>query len=223
MVKRFMFSIAAIFVAVCGFSQDLKVVESPVQEVSGAMVVPKPVAFSLGPKVGINYALAGNPSEMNLGIGGNIGFSGGLAANIRFGKRPLTKFADTGRFGVQLEALYATHSLKSDIETLNMSCYEVPLLFQWWFVQDFCIEVGPTFTGVFGTSPKELRYNNAVFQTDKIKGNDVMLTVGVEYKTQKGFTASLRYNHGNSDLAGNFQTKVSTVSFGIGWLFSIVK
>ena len=50
-----------------------------------------------------------------------------------------------------------------------------------------------------------------------------MLTIGAEYKTQKGFAASLRYNLGNSDLAGNFQTKVSTISFHIGWLFSIVK
>ncbi len=222
MVKRFMLSIAAIFVAASGFAQDLIPV-NPSHESNGAEVVPKSFALTLGPKAGINYSLAGDPGEANLGIGGNIGFSGGLAANMRFLKRPLTKFADTGRLGVQLEVLYSMHSLKSDIENINMNCYEIPLLFQWWFARDFCVEVGPTFTGVFSTLPKELKYNNTIYQTEKIKGTDVMLTIGAEYKGQKGFTASLRYNLGNSDLAGNFQTKVSTISLGIGWLFSIVK
>lgn len=222
MVRRFMLSFAALFVAACGFAQDLVPV-NPTNNSDGATIVPKSFALTLGPKVGINYSLAGDPGEINLGIGGNIGFSGGLAANVRFGKRPLTKFADTGRFGVQLEALYSMRSLKSDIENINMNCYEIPLLFQWWFVRDFCIEVGPTFTGAFSTSPKELKFNNTIFQTEKIKGNDVMLTIGAEYKSQKGFTAGLRYNLGNSDLAGNFPTKVSTISFSIGWLFSIVK
>ena len=221
-MKRFMLSIAALFVAAGGFAQDL-VPASPDSDSNVAGIVPKSFALTIGPKVGINYSLAGDPDGMNLGIGGNTGFSGGLAANVRFGKRALTKFADTGRFGVQLEALYAMRSLKSDAENINMNCYEIPLLFQWWFVRDLCVEVGPTFTGAFSTSPKELRYNNAVFQTEEIKGNDVMLTIGAEYKTQKGFAASLRYNLGNSDLAGNFQTKVSTISFHIGWLFSIVK
>ncbi len=222
MVKRFMLGIAALFVAVCGFSQDLVPVQQETNG-SGDEIVPKPYALTLGPKVGINYSLAGNPDGMDLGIGGNIGLSGGVAANIRFGKRPLTKFADTGRFGVQLEALYSMHSLKSDIENINMNCYEIPLLFQWWFAQDFCIEVGPTFTGAFSTTPKELKYNNTIFQTQEINGNDIMLTLGAEYKSQKGFNVSLRYNLGNSNLAGNFPTKVSTFSLGIGWLFSIVK
>lgn len=222
MVRRFLFSIVALLFATCGYAQDLVPVSSTYDTV-GDDVVPKPVAFSLGVKVGANYSLAANPEGIDLGIGGNIGYSGGLAANMRFWKRPLTKFADTGRLGLHLEALYATHSLKSDIENINMVCYEMPLLLQWWFVQDFCFEIGPTFTGAFSTSPKELKYNNTIYQTGKIKGNDVMLTIGAEYKSQKGFTASLRYNHGNSNLAGNFQTKVSTVSFGIGWLFSVVK
>lgn len=222
MVKRFMLSIAATLIAAFGFAQDLPLGTQDIIEI-GSEKVPKKYALTLGPKVGINYSLSENPKEMNLGLRGNIGFNGGLAVNIRFGKRQLTRYADTGRFGVQLEALYSMRSLKSDIENINMNCYEIPLLLQWWFVQNFCIEVGPTFTGVFRASPKELNYNNTIFQTEKIKGNDIMLTIGSEYKSPNGFTASLRYNLGNSNLAENFQTKVSTITFSIGWLFSIVK
>lgn len=182
----------------------------------------KPYALSIGPKVGANYSIAGDPDGMDLGISGNIGFSAGVAANLRFG-RPAGRPFGTERFGVQLEALYSMHSLKSDVEDIKMNCFEIPVLFQWYFVPTFAVEVGPTFTGAFSASPKELKFNNTVYQMDKVKAYDVMLSIGVNCKLKNGFTADLRYNLGNSDMAGNFQTKVSTISLGIGWLFSVIK
>lgn len=182
----------------------------------------KPYALSIGPKVGVNYSIAGDPDGIDLGISGNIGFSAGVAANLRFG-RPAGRPFGTERFGVQLEALYAMHSLHSDVENITMNCFEIPVLFQWYFIPTFAIEVGPTFTGAFSTSPKELPYNDIVFQMDKVKAYDVMLSIGVNCKLKNGFTADLRYNLGNSDMAGNFKTKVSTISLGIGWLFSVIK
>jgi len=182
----------------------------------------KPYALSIGPKVGANYSIAGDPDGMDLGISGNIGFSAGVAANLRFG-RPAGRPFGTERFGVQLEALYSMHSLKSDVEDIKMNCFEIPVLFQWYFIPTFAVEVGPTFTGAFSTSPKELTFNNTAYQMDKVKAYDVMLSIGVNCKLKNGFTADLRYNLGNSDMAGNFQTKVSTISLGIGWLFSVIK
>lgn len=182
----------------------------------------KPYALSIGPKIGANYSIAGDPDGMDLGISGNVGFSAGVAANLRFG-RPAGRPFGTERFGVQLEALYSMRSLKSDVEDITMNCFEIPVLFQWYFVPTFAIEVGPTFTGAFSTSPKEFKYNNAVYQMDKVKAYDVMLSVGLNCKLKNGFTADLRYNLGNSDMAGNFQTKVSTISLGIGWLFNVIK
>ncbi len=182
----------------------------------------KPYALSIGPKIGANYSIAGDPDGMDLGISGNVGFSAGVAANLRFG-RPAGRPFGTERFGVQLEALYSMRSLKSDVEDITMNCFEIPVLFQWYFVPTFAIEVGPTFTGAFSTSPKEFKYNNAVYQMDKVKAYDVMLSVGLNCKLKNGFTADLRYNLGNSDMAGNFKTKVSTISLGIGWLFNVIK
>jgi hypothetical protein len=159
---------------------------------------------------------------MDLGIGGNVGFSAGAALNFRFA-RPAGKPIGTERFGVQLEALYAMHSLKTNDENLTMNCFEVPLLFQWYPLPALYIEVGPTFTGAFSTSPESLSYNEVSYKTGDIKAYDIMISFGVGYKHKSGFTADLRYNLGNSDLAGNFNTKVSTISLGIGWLFNVVK
>lgn len=185
-------------------------------------IVPKPYALSLGPKVGANYSFAGDPNGMDLGMNGNIGYSAGLAANVRF-CRPAGKPFGTERFGVQLEALYSIRSLKTNVENITMNCFEIPVLFQWYFLPTLGVEVGPTFTGAFSASPKEFKYNNATYQMDKMKAYDVMLSIGVNCKLKNGFTADLRYNLGNSDIAGNFQTKVSTISLGIGWLFNVIK
>lgn len=185
-------------------------------------VVYKPYALSIGPKVGANYSMAGDPDGMDLGMSGNIGFSAGAAFNLRFG-RPAGRPFGTERFGVQLEALYSMRSLKNDVDDITLNCFEIPVLFQWYFVPNFAVEVGPTFTEAFSASPKEFNYNNAVYQMDKVKSYDVMLSIGVNCKLRNGFTADLRYNLGNSDLAGNFNTKVSTISLGIGWLFNVIK
>lgn len=226
MLKRAFFALAAVVgMAATVSAQGIVPVDDDVvvtEESIEIVEVLKPYALSIGPKVGVNYSIAGDPDDMKLGISGNVGFSGGVAANLRFG-RPAGRPYGTERFGVQLEALYSYRSLKSDVENINMSCFEIPVLFQWYFLPTFAVEVGPTFTGAFSTSPKELKFNNAVYQMDKVKAYDVMLSIGVNCKLKNGFTADLRYNLGNSDMAGNFKTKVSTISLGIGWLFSVIK
>ena len=226
MFKRAFFTLAlAVGMAVSASAQGIVPVDDDDinnDAITTGNIVYKPYALSLGPKVGANYSIAGDPDGMDLGMTGNIGFSAGLAANIRFG-RPAGKPFGTERFGVQLEALYSMRSLKTDVENINMNCFEIPVLFQWYFLPTFTVEVGPTFTGAFSASPKEFKYNNAIYQMDKVKAYDVMLSIGVGCKLKNGFTADLRYNLGNSDMAGNFQTKVSTISLGIGWLFNVIK
>ncbi len=226
MLKRAIFTIAvAVGMTVSASAQGIVPVDDDVVVTDEEVIISevlKPYALSIGPKIGANYSIAGDPDGMDLGISGNIGFSAGVAANLRFG-RPAGRPFGTERFGVQLEALYSMRSLKSDVEDITMNCFEIPVLFQWYFVPTFAVEVGPTFTGAFSTSPKEFKYNNAVYQMDKVKAYDVMLSIGLNCKLKNGFTADLRYNLGNSDMAGNFKTKVSTISLGIGWLFSVIK
>ena len=119
--------------------------------------------------------------------------------------------------------MYALRSLKTDIEDIKLNCFSVPLLFQFYVTPSFAIEVGPTFTGVLSTSPKTMNYNNIVMGLEKIKGFDVMATAGIDYFHKSGFTASARYNMGNSHLAKNFKTKVSSAELSVGYLFTIYK
>lgn len=181
-----------------------------------------PYVLSIGPKVGVNYSIAGDPDGMDLGMSGNVGFNAGLAFNLRFG-RPAGGAFGTERFGVQVEALYSNISLKNDVDDIKLSCFEIPVMLQWYFHPDFAVEVGPTFLGTLSASPDGLDYKGTVYPIGDIKAYDVMLSAGLNCKLKNGLTASLRYNLGNSELAGNFNTKVSTFSLGIGWLFSVIK
>jgi hypothetical protein len=223
MIKRTILGMIAMAFALCASAQVL--VDDDENESINPIAthVYKNYVLSVGPKVGVNYSMASDPDGLDLGIGGNIGYSGGLAFNVRFG-RPAGKPFGTERFGVELEALYSLRSLKNDyVDDIKFSNVEVPLLFQWYALPNLFIEVGPTFVANLSTSPEVLSYNNVTYQIEKIKGNDVMLTIGLGYKHKSGFIAGARYNLGNSNLAGNFETKVSTVSVSLGWLFNIVK
>lgn len=182
----------------------------------------KPYVLSIGPKFGFNYSLAKDPDGIDLGVSGSEGFLAGIQVNIRFA-RPEGRPLGTESFGMQFEALYSTRALNTDAKNINMKCYDIPVLFQWYFLPKFALEIGPTFTGVFSASPKELKYNNTIYQFEKVKAHDVMLTIGATYKGKPGSYIDLRYNMGNSDLAGNFKTKVSTLSISIGWLFNVIK
>lgn len=230
MLKRLFFCLFTFSMVTLGVAQDFKPLQNdskqakskPNTDFGGDEIIPKSFALSIGPKLGGNYTIVGEPS-IPMGMSGSIGYSGGIAANLRFCKRPYTKFADTGRFGIQVEALYAQRSVSNDYEDIKMSGIEVPVLFQWWFAERFCIEAGPTFFTSLSTSPDEMVTNNATLVTKDMKPNDAMVTVGAEYKHKNGLTASVRFNLGNSEMAGNFDSKVSTVSFAIGWLFSVAK
>ena len=226
MLKRAFFILtAAVGLTVSVSAQGIVPVDDDVISSESDVVISevlKPYALSIGPKVGGNYSMAGDPDGMDFGMSGSIGFNAGAAFNLRFGRSAGRPFG-TEHFGVQLEALYSKRSLKNDVEDIILNCFEIPLLFQWYFVPNFAFEVGPTFTGAISSSPKDFKYTNSVYQVDKVKACDVMLSIGVNCKLKNGFTADLRYNLGNSDLAGNFKTKVSTISLGIGWLFNIIK
>ena len=182
----------------------------------------KPFVFSLGPKIDFNYAIAGNPDGMDIGLKGSAGFNAGLVANVRFG-RPAAKPFGTERFGAQLELLYSMRNLKSDVKNITLNCFEIPVLFQWYFIPELAVEIGPTFTGAFSASPKDFDVNNTVYDMSKAKAYDVMLSLGLNCKLRNGFMAEFRYNLGNSDIAGNFKSKVSTISLGVAWLFNIIK
>ncbi len=230
MSKRALFTLfAAIGIAASVSAQDLRLVPDEDETVmtsddeivlDNIKEVLKPYTLSIGPKVGGNYAMP--KDDMDLGLSGSMGFNAGVAFNLRFA-RPAGRPFGTERFGIHVEALYSTRNLSGDNDDISLSCYEIPVLFQWYFIPNFAIEAGPTFTGAISASPTEFECGTDTYHTDQLKARDIMFSVGLNCKLRKGFTADLRYNLGNSNLAGNFETKVSTLSLSVGWLFSVIK
>lgn len=186
-------------------------------------IVKRPFTASVGVKGGVNYSFAGAPKGYDLGTKGAVGFQGGLAANIHFSDKKDYTPAGTGRFGVQLEALYSQRTLKTDIDDIKMNCFAIPVLAQFYVTPSLTIEAGPTFTGVLSASPKTMTQGLTTFGIGEFKCYDVMASVGVGYYHRSGVTASARFNLANVNLAGNFETKISTAELSIGYLFKVYK
>lgn len=178
---------------------------------------------SLGITAGANYSMMSKYDPVDLGSRSGIGFQGGAAINIHFGQRRGAD-AGTGPVGLQIEALYAQHSMKTDLsDDIKLGYLEIPVLLKYYITPNVNIELGPTFSYILSKSPDVLEGTSTTIAIGELKGGDIKGTVGVSYQTKSGFYASARYNLGFSELAGNFPCKVSTVSVSIGYLFNIFK
>ena len=158
---------------------------------------------SLGITAGANYSMMSKYDPVDLGSRSGIGFQGGAAVNIHFGQRRGAD-AGTGPIGLQVEALYAMHSMKTDLsDNIKLSYLEIPVLLKYYITPNVNIELGPTFSYILSKSPDVLEGTSTTIAIGELKGGDIKGTVGISYQTKSGFYASARYNMGFSDLAGN--------------------
>ena len=191
-------------------------------EESNDIVDTRKNVVSLGVTAGGNYSMMSKYDPVDLGSRSGIGFQGGLAVNAHFGQKPGAG-AGTGPCGLQLELLYAQHSMKTDLgEDIKLGYLEVPLLFKFYFTKELNVELGPTFAFLMSKKPDMLTAESSSIAIGELKGGDLRGTIGICYQTN-GFFISARYNHGLSDLAKNFPCKVSAATLSIGYLFDVFK
>lgn len=187
----------------------------------------RPYRIALGPKIGVGIGMGSHSNLENLDFGMGLSYQAGAVFNAQFGRRTELSCGGTGWFGLQVEAMYGSRSIKLGTNSLTTSCLEVPVLAQIYFTPGFALELGATGVMVFSAKPNELYYEGATYGTGGIKGNDVMPTAGLVYKARLNDNSALlidaRYNMGMSNLAGNFDTKVSTAMLSIAYMFNIVK
>ena len=183
--------------------------------------------IAIGPKVGVGMDMGSHSNLENINFGMGVGYQFGAAFNSHFGRRTELSCGGTGWFGLQVEAMYGGRNIKLGSANLATSCIEVPVLAQLYVTPSFAIQAGATAVIILGGKPEQLYYEGVTFGTGGIKGKDVMVTAGLAYKARiKGGSALLidaRYNMGMSNLAGNFDTKVSSVMVSLAYLFNIVK
>ena len=187
----------------------------------------RPYRIAFGPKVGVGLDMGSHSKHENLNFGMGFGYQVGAVFNAHFGRRYEMSCGGTGWFGLQVEAMYGGRNIKLGSTSLGTSCLEVPVLAQLYVIPNLALEAGVTMVKVFGASPDQLYHEGTTYGTGEIKGSDVMITAGLAYKIPINSSSSLlldaRYNMGMSPLAGNFDTKVSSIMFSVVYLFNIVK
>lgn len=187
----------------------------------------RPYRIAIGPKVGLGMDMGSHSKLENLDFQMGLGYQFGGAFHAHFGRRSELSCGGTGLLGVQIEAMYGGRSVKLDDATLTTNCIEVPMLAQLYFTPNVAMLAGVTAVKIVGTTPSQLHYQGATYGTGVIKGGDVMITAGLAYKTSINESSSLmidaRYNLGMSPLAGNFDTKISSMMLSFAYLFNIVK
>ena len=187
----------------------------------------RPYRLAIGPKIGLGLDMGSHSQLENLTFGSAIGYQVGAVFNAHFGRRYELSCGGTGWFGLQVEAMYGGRNIKVGSQNLGMNCFELPILAQLYVTPSFAIQAGATPVMVLGANPEQLQYEGATYGIGEIKGKDVMATVGITYKSRINYNSALlidaRYNMGMSNLAGNFDTKVSTVMLSFTYLFNVVK
>lgn len=178
--------------------------------------------LALGPKVGAGVALGSHSNQQNLTFSPNLSYQLGGAFNAHFGRRYDLSEGGTGWLGLQVEVLFSQRNLKLASSTMGERCFEMPVLAQLYLSSSLAFEAGTTFVHVLKCTPSQVDYQGTHLNVGDISGNDVMLTVGACYKMSK-MTFDARYNMGMSGLAGNLDTKVSTLVLSAIYHFIIVK
>ena len=193
---------------------------------------PRESVMSMGFKVGGNYSTMSKYDDADLGFKGGIGFEAGIVLSAHFGKRTKASDPGTGAFGVQIEALYSQHAIKTDFnDDLKLSYFEVPILAKYYFLPNFNIEAGVCVAGVLSSSPDQLIATvddpypmGITFATGDFKGFDIRPTIGLAYSvSNSGLAIGARYYLGTSDLAKNFSCKVNTIEVALSYSFNIFK
>lgn len=179
--------------------------------------------IGVGPKIGGCMAMATSPSFFDFDLKGNLAYQIGATVDFQMANHSSVKPHGIGHWGLELEALYGSRNYKSGDETMVMRCLEIPILLQFFITHDFLLETGLTPVKLLNVSPEYLQTGGVVAHVGSIKGNDVMISAGLCYKTAFGLAFGFRYNYGMSEWAENFHSKSSAAMVSVSYLFSLIK
>lgn len=235
MMKKFFLLAAAFTVAMSAAAQVTFADDEDENAQDGIGVQdPRKSTMSIGLKVGGNYSTMSKYDDVDLGLKGSVGFEAGAVISARFGKRTKASDAGTGAFGVQIEALYAQHTVKTDLnDDIKLTYFEVPILAKYYFLPNFNVEAGVCIAGTLSSDPDKLTSTlnepwpgrqSVTFSTGDFKGFDIRPTIGLAYTVSNtGLGIGARYYLGTSEMAKNFPCKLNTIEVAISYSFNIFK
>lgn len=231
-MKKILFAIAALSLTLPMMAQWDDVPDvSQTQTVTLGVGAPKKNAFFLGPKAGVTFGMMSQPEQADLYDGMGVGFSGGLAMKLRFGKATEDSDGGTGLLGLGIEVKYVQNNVKLiGGEKLSMGFVEMPITFQIYpfkrssAMNGFMIEVGPDFAYNITRSPEVVTANNYVYKVGDLKSHDIRALVGLGYTIPRtGLDINARYYMGFSKMAENMNSKMSYIEVSLSYLFRVAK
>lgn len=188
--------------------------------------------FFIGPRVGATMTMMTQPEQTDLYDAMGIGFSGGLAMKVRFGRMSENSDGGTGIFGIGLDLKYKLNNVKTlGEESLKLGYFEAPVMLQLYpfykntSMNGFYLEAGVDISALLHKNPDLLAVDDngrhAVYHTGDLKGCDVRIPVGLGWTMRQGFDINLRYYIGTSDLAENMACKQSSLELSFAWFFRV--
>lgn len=198
----------------------------------------------VGPVVGANMTMAsGQPAKYDLFEGTGIGFSGGVAAKLRFGRGTENSMEGTGKLAAGIEVKYTVNNVKTKADdNLKLGYLDIPLLVQFYplagttTANGLFVEAGPDFALLMSKSPDKLRLDlnepypglqDIEYVTGDLKGGDFRIAMGLGYnysmpKMDLGIHA--RYYLGFNELSKNvLPTKLNTLELSLSLMFKTAK
>ncbi len=170
-------------------------------------------SVAIGLKGGLNFA------NLNVSDGGSA-FSN--KTGYHFGAFTLIKL---GKIGIQPEIVYSKQGSSVTVNTQNFDSnfdyFNIPILLKLYTVAGINIQVGPQFGFVSGAKFPIDSGNGPVLQdvTNKLKGSDISIAMGLGWDLPFGLSVDGRYNLGvsnnsNDSSTGTIKNQVIQISVG---------
>ena len=198
--------------------------------------------FSFGPKAGVNFAtLTGDVEDAEFKVGLYIGGAAEYMFNEKMGLQAELLFSMQGAKNEYTETFSAggfTEELYEK-ETLKLNYINLPVMFKYYIVDGFNVEVGPQVSFlVSAKSEFEFEYTTSgggsestesgsgeVDVDDDLTAIDFGFNFGLGYKLDNGLDFGARYNLGlmnindEDDFSDDFKIHNGVIQLSVGFMF----
>ncbi len=237
-MKRLFLLAIAILCSLSGFAQ----IDDDIDVVISEKVYNH--AIMVGPTAGVLMTMSsGQPAKYDLFEGFGIGFTGGLAARMRFGRGTRNSQEGTGMFAAGLEVKYSINNVKTKgDDNLVLGYLDIPVLMQFYplagitTANGLFLEAGPDFVLLMTKTPDKLSLplnqpypgiQAIEYATSDLKGGDLRIAVGLGYNlsmSKMDLGVHARYYLGMSELSKNvLPTKLNNLELSLSLMFKVAK
>lgn len=239
-MKKHLFLILAALCGLSGFAQNNATTQF---DTFGFTEKEYNHAIFVGPVLGANMTMTSGKESHGLFEGTGVGFTGGVAAKVRFGHGTENSMEGTGMFAAGFELKYTLNNAKTKADkNLSLGYLDIPVLVQFYplagttTANGLFIEAGPDFAVLMSKSPDKLNLalnqpypkpQAVEYHTGDLKGGDLRVALGLGYEcalSNMDLGVHARYYLGTSELAKEvLPVKLNTFELSLSLMFKVAK